>query len=184
MGRQVLRAESVVIASGPWARQAGAWIGFDIPVIPLRGQIVHLHLPEKTAPPRQAIFHASGYVLPKASGDLLAGTTVEDVGFDREPTTQARDGIMEAACRIAPAVLDVPIKSMSACLRPYSTDGSPIIGAVPGIDGLYVATGHGFKGITLSLVTGKTLARVIAGRDPGFPVDDFSPARFSGGSRG
>ena len=76
-----------------------------------------------------------------------------------------------------PAIFSDP--PMSACLRPYSTDGSPIIGAVPGIDGLFVATGHGFKGITLSLVTGKTLARMIAGHDAGFPVDDFSPARFS-----
>lgn len=180
IGGQALSAPTVVIANGPWAVHAGAWIDFPIPVVPLRGQIVHLDLPVGTPPPRHAIFHESGYVLPKASGDLFVGTTVEDVGFDREPTTEARDGIMEAASRIAPNVLDIPIKSMSACLRPYTTDGNPIIGAIPGTEGLFVAAGHGFKGITLSLVTGKALARVMAGREAGFSIDDFSPSRFSG----
>jgi glycine oxidase len=180
VGGQKLSAPVVVIANGPWAVHAGAWIDFSIPVVPLRGQIVHLDLPAGTLPPGQAIFHDSGYVLPKASGDLFVGTTVEDVGFDREATTQARDRIMEAASRIAPRILDIPIKSMSACLRPDTTDGNPIIGAIPGIDGLYVAAGHGFKGITLSLVTGKALARVMSGREAGFSIADFSPARFSG----
>jgi glycine/D-amino acid oxidase-like deaminating enzyme len=180
IGHEVLNAPLVVIANGPWARQAGAWVGFNIPVTPLRGQIVHLDLSEQTEGPKQAIFHGSAYLLPKASGDLLAGTTIEDVGFNKEPTTDSRDAIMEAACRIAPAVLDIPIKSMSACLRPYSGDGNPIIGTIPGIDGLYVATGHGFKGITLSLITGKSLAQAMMGHDPASSIEDFSPSRFSG----
>jgi glycine/D-amino acid oxidase-like deaminating enzyme len=68
---------------------------------------------------------------------------------------------------------------MSACLRPYSTDELPIIGAVPGIDGLFMATGHGFKGITLCLVTGKNLAELMIQGASSFPMDEFSPARLS-----
>lgn len=176
---QTLSAETVVIANGPWAQHTGEWIGLDVAVIPLRGQIVHLDLPSEQRPPREAIFHDSGYLLPKASGALLAGTTIEDVGFDKATTQDARDTIMEGVVRIAPAALDIPIKEVSACLRPYSTDDLPIIGAVPDIDGLFMATGHGFKGITLCLITGKSLAELIVTGASSFTLDAFSPGRLA-----
>jgi glycine oxidase len=179
MGDEVLTAPTVVIANGPWSQFASEWIGLEIPVIPIRGQIVHLDIPAGAPRPHQAIFHSSGYLLPKASGAIFVGTTIEDVGFDREPTTGARDSIMEAVARIAPQIIDIPIKQMSACLRPYSTDDMPIIGAVPGIDGLFIATGHAFKGITLSLVTGKNLAELMVQGTSSFPMDAFSPARLT-----
>ena len=133
-----------------------------LPVIPLRGQIVHMDLPPGMRAPKQAIFHETGYVLAKAGGDLLAGTTMEDVGFDPQPTLEARDAIMEAAVRLAPALLEAPILEVTVCLSTYSKDDRPIIGAVPGWESLYIATGHGFKGVTLSLITGKSLAQLIA----------------------
>jgi glycine oxidase len=178
MGANTLSAQSVVIANGPWAQHAGEWIGIDIPVKPLRGQIVHLDLPPGSSPPRQAIFHETGYVLPKPNGDLLVGTTMEDVGFDREPTQGARDAILEAAMRLAPALIDAPVRDVTACLRPYSLDDRPLMGAVPGKDGLYLATGHGFKGITLCLITGKIMAQLIAQGQTSFPLDELTPARL------
>jgi glycine oxidase len=179
IGDELLSAPIVVIANGPWSQFASEWIGLDIPVIPIRGQIVHLEVPLGGPRPRQAIFHSSGYLLPKAGGALFVGTTIEDVGFDSEPTSEARDSIMEAVARIAPQIIDMPIKQVTACLRPYSTDDMPIIGAVPGVDGLFIATGHAFKGITLCLVTGKNLAQLIAQGTSSFPMDEFSPARLA-----
>jgi glycine oxidase len=173
-----IEADTVVVANGPWSQHAGAWMDFEVPVIPLRGQIVHLGCPDGVAPPRHAIFHESGYVLPKAGGDLLAGTTQEDVGFDRQPTIEARDAILEAVARIAPAIVDAPIRGHTACLRPYSLDDMPIIGAIPGWDSLYLATGHAFKGVTLCLITGLNLAQLIVNRTSDFPLDEFSPARL------
>ena len=178
LGNDVLHADRVIIANGPWSKFAGEWVGLDVPVIPLRGQIVHVDCPPGVPLPHHAIFHTSGYVLPKASGKLYVGTTIEDVGFDRSTTTDARDAIMEAVGRLAPRVLDLPIREMTACLRPYSLDDNPIIGAVPGLDGLFIATGHAFKGITLCLITGKSLAELIATGASEFPLDDFSPARL------
>jgi glycine/D-amino acid oxidase-like deaminating enzyme len=178
LGDEIVSAPTVVIANGPWSRFAGEWIGLNVPVIPLRGQIVHLEIPEGAPRPEHAIFHSTGYVLPKAGGTLYVGTTIEDVGFDSEPTTEARDAIMEAVTRLAPQTIDIPIKRMTACLRPYSLDDMPIIGAVPGVDGLFIATGHGFKGITLCLITGKNLAELIIEGSSSFLMDGFSPARL------
>ena len=179
VGGEELAAGAVLIATGPWAVDAGAWMGVDVPVRPLRGQIVHLAPPEGREMPRHAIFHESGYVLPKAGGDLLAGTTQELVGFDSQPTTEARDSIMEAVVRLAPALVDAPIRDLTACLRPSTTDGLPIIGAVEGWRDLYLSTGHGFKGVTLALVSGRSLAQLMTDEAPGVPLDDYSPARFA-----
>lgn len=179
IGSEELAAGAVLVTTGPWAVHAGAWMGTEVPVSPLRGQIVHLAPPEGTPMPQHAIFHETGYLLPKAGGDLLAGTTQERAGFDRQPTSEAQDGIMEAVVRLAPAVIDAPIRDLTACLRPSTPDGLPLIGAVEGWRDLYISTGHAFKGVTLALVSGRSLAQLVAGAEPDVALDDYSPARFA-----
>ena len=180
IGGEELAAGAVLIATGPWAVHAGAWMGIEVPVSPLRGQIVHLAPPEGTPMSSYGIFHETGYVLPKAGGDLLAGTTRELAGFDRQPTSQAQNDIMEAVVRLAPALIDAPIRDLTACLRPSTPDGLPLIGAVAGWRNLYLSTGHLFKGVTLALVSGRSLAQLMAGGTPDVALDDYSPARFAG----
>lgn len=173
-------AGAVVVANGPWSQHTSDWLGMDVPVQPLRGQIVHVSPPAGAPMPRHAIFHETGYLLPKAGGDLLVGTTQEFAGFDPRPTREAQDGILEAVIRLAPQVIDAPIRDLTACLRPYSADEMPILGAVPGSEGLYLATGHGYKGITLALATGKSMARLVAAGEAQADLgDEFSPARFA-----
>ena len=63
-------------------------------------------------------------------------------------------------------------------LRPVSIDGLPVVGPVPGVDGLHVATGHGMLGLTLAPVTGLLIADLVSERDSELPVDALSPVRF------
>ena len=171
---------TVVIANGPWSQFSQEWHDLEIPVIPLRGQIVHSAAPEGMNMPVHAIFHETGYVLPKPSGDLLIGTTQERAGFDPHPTLEAQNSIMEAVIRLAPAVIDAPIKDLTACLRPYCEDELPIIGAIPNKDSLFIATGHGYKGVTLALVTGSNVAELIIEGSSTVNLAEFSPSRFQG----
>ncbi len=171
-------AGAVIVANGPWSRHTGGWLGMDVPVEPLRGQIVHMSPPAGAPMPSHAIFHETGYLLPKAGGDLLAGTTQELAGFDARPTQEAQDGILEAVSRLAPQTLDAPIRDLTACLRPLSADEMPILGAAPGSEGLYVATGHGYKGVTLALATGKSMAELAALGESEADIGEFSPSRF------
>ena len=181
LGREHVPAQLVVVASGPWASTAGTWLGYPIPVKPLKGQIVYLVPPKPL--PGYAIFHESGYVLPKPSGNLMVGTTEEDVGFDREPTVQAQTAILAAAVRLVPRLAGVPIKEVTACLRPLSTDSLPFIGESPLWEGVYLATGHGRKGILLCLATGKYLAQLIAQGHSDYSLEPFSPQRLVQGTR-
>ncbi len=172
--------QAVVVAAGPWSQMAGPWMGMEVPVIPLRGQIVHLKGPPVM--PRHAIFHGSGYVLPKPNGTIYAGTTEEEAGFSAETTDEATASILEATRRLAPRTDGLAIERVTACLRPISGDGLPIIGAVPGWRALYLATGHGRKGILPCLVTGRYLAQLIARGKSDYPLDPFSPARLGASS--
>ena len=109
---------------------------------------------------------------------LYAGTTDEDVGFTAATTDEARVSILAAAQRLAPAIAGLAVDGVTACLRPMSEDGLPIIGAVPGWRELYLATGHGRKGILQCLATGKHLAQLMARGSSNFPLDAFSPSRL------
>ena len=174
-----IEAGAVLVANGPWSQHTAEWLGMEVPVIPLRGQIVHVSPPDGVPTPTHSIFHKTGYVLPKAGGDLLVGTTEERAGFDPYPTMEAQNSILEAVIRIAPNVLDAPIRDLTACLRPYSLDEMPILGAVPGTESLYLATGHGYKGITLAIISGKAMAQQIANGASDVDIAPFSPARFT-----
>ncbi|MXY59875.1 MAG: FAD-dependent oxidoreductase [Chloroflexi bacterium] len=174
-----IEADAVLVANGPWSQHTSEWLGMEVPVVPLRGQIVHLAPPDGVPLPTHSIFHVTGYVLPKAGGDLLVGTTEELVGFDPYPTMEAQNSILEAVIRIAPNVLDAPIRDLTACLRPYSPDQMPILGPVPGTGSLYLSTGHGYKGITLAIISGKAMAQQIANGRSDIDISPFSPTRFA-----
>ncbi|MDE2766054.1 MAG: FAD-dependent oxidoreductase [Chloroflexota bacterium] len=169
--------ERVVLAAGPWSARLGASIGVSIPVRPLRGQILHLQAPVE--PQRYGVFHRTGYALPKSGGVVYAGTTEEEAGFAAETTAEACESILRAVARFAPDAARLAVVNATACLRPVSDDGLPLMGAVPGWDGLYLATGHGRKGILLSLVSGKAMAELIVTGRSAIDVDAFAPARLA-----
>ncbi len=80
-----------------------------------------------------------------------------------------------------PALEDAEVVDHLAGVRPLSADRMPLIGPVPGWDGVYMATGHGTKGIHLSAITGRLVADLMVRGDTDVPVpvDAFSPLRFS-----
>ena len=143
-----LEAGAVVLAMGPWIAEAGGWCGMDIPVTPLKGQMLRLKHPGE--PLRASLHYGHSYAAGKPDGLIWAGTTEERAGFDETPTVEARDGIMAELVHIAPFLADAELVHQTACLRPWSDDGMPIVGQLPGWDNLYAVTGGGRKGILWS----------------------------------
>ena len=143
-----INAGIVVLAMGPWTGQASAWCGVDIPVTPLRGQILKLRTSHD--PLKLAVNYAHSYVASKSDGLIWAGTTEEEAGFDEGTTAAARDCIMADFLKMIPGMQDAELLQQTACLRPLSADGMPIVDRVTGWDNLYVATGAGRKGILWS----------------------------------
>ena len=175
-----LEAGAVVLAVGPWSQQASSWCGVEIPVSPLKGQVIRLQL--TTDPMRASLNYAGSYAASKPDGLIWAGTTEEEAGFDVGITTAARVKIMGDLLKMAPSLADAELVQQTACLRPISADGLPIVGKVPGWENLYVGTGSGRKGILWSTGMCHGLSDLIVKGSTVVPgVDAFDPARFSGG---
>ncbi len=171
-------AARVVLCTGSWTRASGAWLGesLHLPVAPVRGQIVNLDGPR---PPFGAIVWGRGaYLVPKADGSVVVGATVEDVGFDRRVTAEGVRSLLEAGTRLVPALADSSFLGAWAGLRPRTPDELPLVGPLPGVEGLVLAAGHYRNGVLLSPVTGELVRDGILGKGWGEPA--FLPERFLG----
>src|SRR5438445_9038656 len=176
--REVLSCAAAVLALGPWSAEASGWIGVPIEVRPLKGQILRLQAP---GPPVEcSVGWAHNYATTKTDGLLWAGTTEEEAGFDEESTLAARDEIGGALLRMLPVMADAQVAQQTACLRPVASDGLLVLGCVPGLDQLYVATGGARKGILYGPAMGQAIADLVLGRAPRIALDAFAPGRFAG----
>ena len=175
---EVVACEKVVLSMGPWTGQVESWLGIPVPIGPLKGQILRLEL---AGPPLEHAFYSSGggYVSSKPDGLIWVGTTEEQVGFDDRPTAEARETIMNRSLELFPILSQARLVLQTACLRPVSTDGMPIIGEVPDWNGVYLATGAGRKGILLGPVMARSIADLITTGRTDLPIQPFSPGRFA-----
>ena len=168
--------ETLVIAAGAWSRALGQQLAFDIPVAPLRGQILALG-PQSPAPFSHTLYTHGAYLVPRADGRIVAGATEEWAGFAITTDDAAIAGLRAEASALVPALADWPLQSAWAGLRPVSADGLPLLGRVPGWDNVHLATGHGRNGILLTPITGALMADHLL-HDAPLPAA-FDPARFS-----
>ena len=174
-----LSAGAVILAAGPWTGGMSQWCGIDIPVRPLKGQIIRLQLPDN--PMVASLNYRGSYAASKPDGLIWAGTTEEEAAFDQEITPAGRDKVMADLLQMAPSLAEAELVQQTACLRPLSADGMPIVGPVPGWNNLYLATGGGRKGILWSTGMAQGLADLILDGQspvPGLPHLDLS--RFTG----
>ena len=170
---------SVVLSMGPWSGEAAGWLGRPVPVWPLKGQILRLRLPGPQ-PPCLLSGPGGEYVSPKPDGTTWIGTTEERVGFDDAPTTEAREAILKDVMELMPAVGEGELVRQTACLRPASDDGMPVLGTVPGWDGVYMATGAERKGILLSAAMARVTADLVCNGSTDLDIRRFSLERFGG----
>ena len=170
-------ADVVVLAAGAWSAALAASFGGHLPVEPRRGQMVALgHVP----PVLTHCVHANDvYLVPRPSGELLIGATVERVGFQRAVTAQAIGGLLVAAIELVPALAGLPITRTWFGFRPWAPDGRPILGPWPGVDNLWIATAHYREGILLAPITAQLLTEGIVGGAPSIDLDEFLPDRFA-----
>lgn len=174
---EVIAASAVVLAMGPWSQHAAAWVGWRLPVYPVRGQLLELRVPNP--PLRATISHGGMYLVHKADGITLAGTTEEhESGFRNQPTAAGRQAILEAALRMAPSLEEAQVTGQISGLRPCTADRLPLIGPVPGRQGLYITTGHFRSGMLLSAISTRIIADLICHSQSPLPLAAFDPSRF------
>lgn len=170
-----LRADRTVVCSGAWAGIMLDMLGVSMPVRPVRGQIAAVS--SAGIPLRKVIFGSSGYVTPKKDGKIVIGATEDDCGFQQVVTLAGLANVLQGVMPYVPALENAPFLEAWAGLRPATPDGKPLLGSVPGWEGLFLAGGHFRNGILLSPITAIRMADLLEkGTDE--PLRPFSPARF------
>jgi len=169
-------ADAVVLAAGAWSAALAASFGARLPVEPRRGQMVALaHVPPVIT---HCIHGETAYLVPRPSGELLVGATVERAGFQRAVTALGIAGLLASAMELVPALSGLPITRTWCGFRPWAPDGLPILGPWPGVEGLWVATAHFRNGILLAPITARVMTGWITRGAAGADVADFLPDRF------
>lgn len=171
-------AGQTVLATGAWTSliKLGA-ADFPVKVEPIRGQMICF----RTEPGalRHVIYSHRGYLVPRLDGRVLAGSTLEKVGFEKDVTRDAMEDLREMAAELSPLLGNLPIIDSWSGLRPFAADGMPVIGTLAGVENLFVATAHYRSGILLAPLTAAVTAdQLIDGRESDYSKI-FGPDRFS-----
>jgi D-amino-acid dehydrogenase len=179
----VLAADVVVLAAGAWSAQLLAPLGVVLGLRPMRGQILHLQVPGADTAAWPTVMtlgeeHGHHYLLAFPGGRVVVGATREPgAGFDHRVTAAGQRQVLDAALTLAPGLADATLLETRVGFRPVTPDGFPLLGAVPGLDGLVVATGLGANGLTYGPLMGVLAAGVALGEPPPFDLTPFRPDR-------
>lgn len=173
--------EAVVVAGGAWSPEFADALGYEVPVEPMRGQILHLQTDQETDEWPIVTGTRSLYTVPWEAGRVAVGATYEEgSGYVPHSTVEGVHEVLSDTLDVLPGLADAAIGEIRVGLRPGSADGLPLCGPVPGVEGAYLATGHGPTGLQMGPYSGRQVARLVRGEPLETDMDAFSPARFGG----
>jgi len=170
-------ADTVVLAAGVWSPDLSRSIGLHLPVLPVKGQVLSLRGLGKS--PRQVIWSGECYLVPRADGEILLGSTEEEGNYDARPTLAGVNRLTEAVLEVVPVAGGFIVEGMWAGLRPAAPDRHPIVGWAPGVQRLMIATAHYRNGVLLGPLTGRRVAEQIAQGTASPEFAPFGPERFN-----
>ncbi|WP_346796559.1 glycine oxidase ThiO [Halomonas sp. Bachu 37] len=160
----VVHGDEIIVCGGAWASLLLTELGIQLPVKPIKGQMLAYQAPKGLV--ERVVLMNGRYVIPRADGLLLVGSTLEDTGFEKSLSAVAEESLSQSAQAMVPALKDLPVAHHWAGLRPGSPDGMPFIGKVPQWDNLYVNAGHFRNGLVLAPASTHLLVDQLLGREP------------------
>src|SRR5450432_1905320 len=168
-------AKWTVIAAGCFSGNIAGAEAYA-PVRPAKGQMVSLRADEIKI--ERVLWSEKVYLVPRNDGRILAGATVEYVGFDKQVTAGAVSKILSDAIELAPGLANARIEETWAGLRPDSPDHLPILGPTD-LEGLLMATGHFRSGVLLTPITARMVREWITEQRVSVDWERLSPMRFA-----
>jgi glycine oxidase len=175
INRERVSAKFTVIASGCFSANISG-VEMYAPVRPAKGQMIALRGDGLII--ERVLWSEKVYLVPRNDGRILAGATVEYVGFDKQVTAGGLDRILQPAIELAPEMANARVEESWAGLRPDSPDHLPILGPTD-LDGLLMATGHFRSGILLTPITARLMREWITDGRVSVDWERFSPLRFA-----
>ncbi len=165
-GQQQLKPEQVILCAGAWtAELLNQWLPqatARLHIQPVRGQMLLFDATPATL--AHMILDNDHYLIPRRDGKILAGSTVEQAGFEKTTTQEAKNNLYRFATRLLPDLENYPVCAHWAGLRPGTPDGIPYIGFHPDLDNLSINAGHFRNGLAMGPASAKLLADLILQR--------------------
>ncbi len=169
-----LTAGAVVLAGGAYSGLLSEQLGVRLPLYPMKGQLLVAHL--QPSPIKATVWGSDRfYLVPKKDGRLIVGATEEPGVNDRRPTLGGVSYLSRAATALLPNLGGARFVRAWGGLRPATPSGAPILGRVPGADGLLLATGHSRNGVLLSAIIGEILSALALGEPSPVDISAFLP---------
>jgi glycine oxidase len=171
-------AGGYIVTAGAWSRAMLGDLALELQIKPIRGQI---QLFKANPGLLGCVIRQNGiYLVPRHDGHILVGSTLEDVGFDKNTTAEAQALFIERATEILPQLKEADLVRQWSGLRPGSPDNIPTIDRHPRLGNLYINSGHFRYGLTMAPASARLLGNILARREQ--PID-VSPYRWPQGSR-
>lgn len=171
-GFRLLTADHYCLATGAWSKILGERLGWDLPVKPIRGQIVLLAL--ESLPFTHILEIGPQYLVPRSDGRILIGSTMEDVGFVKQNSVDGVQSLIEFATRLVPELNQARFETCWSGLRPGSADGLPFIGKSDQWTNLLYAFGHFRDGLQQSCGTALLIQQLLQEEETSIDVTPFS----------
>lgn len=168
-----LAADEVVLSAGAWSGELLRYLGLELPVEPVKGQMILFKCAEDFLP--SMVLAKGRYAIPRRDGHILVGSTLEHAGYDKTPTDEALASLKASAVDLLPGLEGAPVVAHWAGLRPGSPEGVPFIGPVPDFEGLWLNCGHYRNGLVLAPASCQLLADLLNGAEPIIDPAPYAP---------
>ena len=164
-------ADNYIVTAGAWSKEVLGQHSLQLEIKPVRGQMLLFKFAKP--PLRHIVVQDDFYLIPRRDGHVLVGSTLEDVGFDKQITLAARDDLYQRAQAVLPPLRDMPLIQQWAGLRPASPSNIPTIARHPHLENLYVNSGHFRYGVTMTPASVDILWNEITGNPQPFDVAPY-----------
>ncbi|EXJ13650.1 glycine oxidase ThiO [Imhoffiella purpurea] len=165
-------AHRIVICAGAWTAKLLEQLGTAPEIRPVRGQMLLFY--GRPGQINHISLHRENYAIPRRDGRVLFGSTLEQTGFSKSTTAEAKEALYRAAVELFPILRRTPIEDHWAGLRPGSPSGIPYIGPYPGVEGLYFNAGHYRNGLVAAPASARLLANLLFEQEPIVPPEPYA----------
>ena len=177
VGEQVLKADRYVLAFGSFSRGFAAPLGLDLPVYPVKGYSLTVPLVDASLAPQSTVLDETYKIaVTRFDNRIRVGGMAELAGFDMQLDLRRRATLEMVVQDLFPGG-DVPAATFWTGLRPMTPDSTPILGGTR-YGNLFLNTGHGTLGWTMSCGSGRYIADLVTGRQPDISSEGLSLDRY------
>jgi D-amino-acid dehydrogenase len=176
--RETLRGDAVVVALGSYSPLIVKDQGIDLPVYPVKGYSLTIPIKDASRAPESTIMDETYKIAITRLGDRIrVGGMAEISGYTNDLGAPRRRTLEHSVTDLFPGG-DITKASFWSGLRPMTPDGTPVIGATK-IGGLYLNTGHGTLGWTMSCGSARVISDLVSGKTPEIDATDLAYARYA-----